>query len=292
MSQSIETSRTPTFNHIAMSVPAELLGEQGRDDLLRFFGEVVSELRKVTWPSRQETTRLTMLVLVVSIIIGQTVCCDRCANGKANWGVSQAHSSRRHSLQRTLDRHGHYGQPAPQCQQEATLFKRQQPAIPGAGPLRKNEQRQTLGLKTPESPVHRLAGSGAVQAVDRYTAQCPHGPAEKDDAKQLLLGQEHHRPGKNGEGQGDVQGTGVIAHVNILLPGLQLFHAAVGDLQTRGPENPTGPQSRPPADKTLGPVQRGRQQNQNGKDQRGHDQMDQNPGGAQPLYHGANTSSP
>ena len=37
---------------------------------LRFFGEVVSELRKVTWPSRQETTRLTMLVLVVSIIIG------------------------------------------------------------------------------------------------------------------------------------------------------------------------------------------------------------------------------
>ncbi len=40
MSQSIETSRTPTFNHIAMSVPAELLGEQGRDDLLRFFGEV------------------------------------------------------------------------------------------------------------------------------------------------------------------------------------------------------------------------------------------------------------
>ncbi len=40
MSQSIETSRTPTFNHIAMSVPAELLGEQGRGDLLRFFGEV------------------------------------------------------------------------------------------------------------------------------------------------------------------------------------------------------------------------------------------------------------
>ena len=37
---------------------------------LRFFGEVISELRKVTWPSRQETTRLTILVLVVSIIIG------------------------------------------------------------------------------------------------------------------------------------------------------------------------------------------------------------------------------
>ncbi len=37
---------------------------------LRFFGEVVSELRKVTWPTRQETTRLTILVLVVSIAIG------------------------------------------------------------------------------------------------------------------------------------------------------------------------------------------------------------------------------
>ncbi len=37
---------------------------------VRFFVEVVSELRKVTWPTRQETTRLTMLVLVVSVAIG------------------------------------------------------------------------------------------------------------------------------------------------------------------------------------------------------------------------------
>lgn len=37
---------------------------------VRFFGEVVSELRKVTWPTRQETTRLTLLVLVVSVAIG------------------------------------------------------------------------------------------------------------------------------------------------------------------------------------------------------------------------------
>ena len=32
--------RMPTFNHVAMSVPAELLGEQGRGELLRFYGEV------------------------------------------------------------------------------------------------------------------------------------------------------------------------------------------------------------------------------------------------------------
>ena len=37
---------------------------------IRFFGEVISELRKVTWPTRQETTRLTVLVLAVSIAIG------------------------------------------------------------------------------------------------------------------------------------------------------------------------------------------------------------------------------
>ena len=40
MTDSIQTTRTPTFNHVAMSVPTELLGEPGRDDLLRFFQEV------------------------------------------------------------------------------------------------------------------------------------------------------------------------------------------------------------------------------------------------------------
>lgn len=37
---------------------------------LAFFGGVISELKKVTWPSRQQTTRLTGLVLIVSIVIG------------------------------------------------------------------------------------------------------------------------------------------------------------------------------------------------------------------------------
>ena len=37
---------------------------------LRFFGEVFSELRRVTWPSRQETTRLTVLVIIVSAFFG------------------------------------------------------------------------------------------------------------------------------------------------------------------------------------------------------------------------------
>jgi len=37
---------------------------------ISFLSEVIGELRKVTWPSRQETTRLTIMVLTLSIIIG------------------------------------------------------------------------------------------------------------------------------------------------------------------------------------------------------------------------------
>ncbi|MDA0989111.1 MAG: preprotein translocase subunit SecE [Chloroflexi bacterium] len=46
-------------------------GEAGpRRGIFQFFGEVVSELKKVTWPSRQETVRLTLLVIAVSVAIG------------------------------------------------------------------------------------------------------------------------------------------------------------------------------------------------------------------------------
>ena len=41
-----------------------------RFSIFRFFSEVIGELRKVTWPSRQEATRLTILVLTLSITIG------------------------------------------------------------------------------------------------------------------------------------------------------------------------------------------------------------------------------
>ena len=33
-------TRTPTFNHVAMSVPADLLQPSGRRELLEFYGEV------------------------------------------------------------------------------------------------------------------------------------------------------------------------------------------------------------------------------------------------------------
>ena len=35
-----------------------------------FFADILGELRKVVWPTRQETISLTVMVLVVAIIVG------------------------------------------------------------------------------------------------------------------------------------------------------------------------------------------------------------------------------
>ena len=40
MSAPIQLSRPPTFNHVALSVPADLLEERGRREMLAFYGEV------------------------------------------------------------------------------------------------------------------------------------------------------------------------------------------------------------------------------------------------------------
>jgi len=35
----------------------------------QFFKEVVAELKKVTWPTREETVKLTAVVLVISVVV-------------------------------------------------------------------------------------------------------------------------------------------------------------------------------------------------------------------------------
>jgi preprotein translocase subunit SecE len=35
-----------------------------------YFGEVIAELKKVVWPTREETKRLTILVIIVAGAIG------------------------------------------------------------------------------------------------------------------------------------------------------------------------------------------------------------------------------
>ncbi len=42
----------------------------GSPDITRLPREVTSELRKVTWPSREEAARLTVMVLLVSTAVG------------------------------------------------------------------------------------------------------------------------------------------------------------------------------------------------------------------------------
>ncbi len=41
-----------------------------RFSIFGFFGDVFGELRKVTWPTRQEATRLTMLVIALAAAMG------------------------------------------------------------------------------------------------------------------------------------------------------------------------------------------------------------------------------
>ena len=53
-------------------------GAQGKVDTqtarrafnLRYVGEIASELRRVTWPTRQETMRLSVMVISVAAAIG------------------------------------------------------------------------------------------------------------------------------------------------------------------------------------------------------------------------------
>ena len=42
----------------------------GRGFSFRMVAETVSELRRVTWPTRDETVRLTIMVIAVSAVIG------------------------------------------------------------------------------------------------------------------------------------------------------------------------------------------------------------------------------
>ena len=37
---------------------------------LSFIKETIAELRKVTWPTRREATRLTILVIIISAVVG------------------------------------------------------------------------------------------------------------------------------------------------------------------------------------------------------------------------------
>ena len=43
---------------------------KGRIPRFRFIGDIIGELKKVTWPTRDEALRLTFMVLVVCAVVG------------------------------------------------------------------------------------------------------------------------------------------------------------------------------------------------------------------------------
>ncbi len=38
-----------------------------------FIGSIIAELKKVNWPTRQETIKLTVMVLIVAVIMGMVL---------------------------------------------------------------------------------------------------------------------------------------------------------------------------------------------------------------------------
>lgn len=64
------------------SAPREERGRLYRLTHPRLIIEVVDELRKVVWPSRQETRSLTTVVVIVSVSIGAFL-------GAVDWGFSR-----------------------------------------------------------------------------------------------------------------------------------------------------------------------------------------------------------
>lgn len=53
-----------------MAVAKEKEREQQENVVARTIRETRSELRKVVWPNREETTRLTIVVIAISVTIG------------------------------------------------------------------------------------------------------------------------------------------------------------------------------------------------------------------------------
>ncbi len=60
-------------NKIQSKIPSKIQGKalgNIQNSVQRSFRDIKSELKKVVWPSRQEATNLTMIVIVVMIAVG------------------------------------------------------------------------------------------------------------------------------------------------------------------------------------------------------------------------------
>ena len=60
--------RAPRSVPASVSAPSNAPARRGSLLRPRWATEIISELRKVTWPTRQETTHLTAVVITVSLL--------------------------------------------------------------------------------------------------------------------------------------------------------------------------------------------------------------------------------
>jgi len=81
-------SRAPRNPAVTAAAPAQPDQVRTRGSLFRpsWITDIISELRKVTWPSRQEVGYLSFVVIVVSLIIGMILGAADLAFG---WFVEQ-----------------------------------------------------------------------------------------------------------------------------------------------------------------------------------------------------------
>jgi preprotein translocase subunit SecE len=54
----------------ARKAKAGAVAASAKKSKFSFFGEVIGELKKVRWPTKQETIRLSILVLIICILAG------------------------------------------------------------------------------------------------------------------------------------------------------------------------------------------------------------------------------
>jgi preprotein translocase subunit SecE len=47
-----------------------MLAQQGSFHPFRYLSEVKNELQKVSWPTREQTIQMTLLVIVASVVVG------------------------------------------------------------------------------------------------------------------------------------------------------------------------------------------------------------------------------
>ncbi len=62
--------------------PASATRKLSLGRIRRYFGDVIAELKKVTWPTREDTKRLTILVIIVAGFIGILL-------GVADYGLTE-----------------------------------------------------------------------------------------------------------------------------------------------------------------------------------------------------------